>query len=120
VFESIWPRFPGYLDAVKEGWLPTLSDVDPFRVLDFKFRNRSKSMKKQSQKFVGSIHLQLAVAKEVILKLEQAQETWQLSPKEVEFKMELKAKWLGLASLTRVIARQRSRIMFLREGDANT
>jgi hypothetical protein len=57
-------------------------------------------MKKQSQKFVGSIHLQLAVAKEVILKLEQAQETWQLSPKEVEFRMELKAKWLGLASLT--------------------
>jgi hypothetical protein len=38
---------------------------------------------------------------------------------ETELRIELKFKCLGLASLTRTIARQRSRILHLKEGDAN-
>lgn len=39
---------------------------------------------------------------------------------EVDLRRSLKVKVLGLASLSRSIARQRSRLLFLREGDANT
>lgn len=52
--------------------------------------------------------------------LESAQEKRPLSPHEQELRKELKMKTLGLASLSRTIARQRSRIHFLAEGDANT
>jgi hypothetical protein len=41
----------------------------------------------------------MEVAREVILKLDQAQETRSLSPKELELHTELKFKCLGLASL---------------------
>jgi hypothetical protein len=73
-----------------------------------------------SQKFVGSIRLQLAVAREVIHKLELAQDLRRLSVAEDTLHREIKMKCLGLASLSRTIARQRLRIMFLREGDTNT
>jgi hypothetical protein len=69
---------------------------------------------------VGSIRLQLAVAREVIHKLEQAQDLLVLLTEEDLLQRELKMKCLSLASLSRTIDRQCSRLMLLREGDANT
>jgi hypothetical protein len=57
-FEAMWHRFPGYLDAVAEGWRLTLQNAGPFRVLDYKLC---------SQKFIGSVHLQLAMVREVVI-----------------------------------------------------
>jgi hypothetical protein len=51
MFESIWSKFPGYLDVVKEGWQCDLQHTDSFR-LDHKFRNTAKSLKRWSQKNV--------------------------------------------------------------------
>jgi hypothetical protein len=66
------------------------------------------------------VRFQLVVAKEVIFKLEQAQDTRSLSVEETELRTELKFKCLGVALLARTIARQRSRILHLKEGDTNT
>jgi hypothetical protein len=74
-FESIWPKFPGYLDAVREGWRCTLQNADACRILDFKLRNMAKELKRWSQEFVGSIRFQQVVANEVIFKLEHVQDT---------------------------------------------
>jgi hypothetical protein len=60
------------------------------------------------------------VARVIIYELDVAQETRQLSAEELELRRELKANTLGLASLARTIARQKSRIRYLRDGDANT
>jgi hypothetical protein len=60
------------------------------------------------------------VDNEVVLRLDQAQEHKHLFDEEVLLRKELKLKVLGLASLSRTIARQRSKISFLSEGDANT
>jgi hypothetical protein len=120
MFKSIWPKLLGYLDAVKEGWQCDLQHADEFRRLDHKFRNTAKSLKRWSQKNVGSIRLQLAIAREVVFKLKQAQDSRALSAAEQELPTKLKFKSLGLASMARVIARQRSRLTFLRDGDANT
>ena len=49
-----------------------------------------------------------------------AMDTRQLTEQERGLRRLLKKKLLGLASLERTIARQRSRIMWLREGDACT
>jgi hypothetical protein len=62
---------------------------------------------------VGSVCFQLAVVKEVIFKLEQAQNRRQLWREEAELRTELKFKCLGLASLAHTIARQHSRILHL-------
>jgi hypothetical protein len=60
------------------------------------------------------------MAREVILRLDEAQEFRELSVNELALHKSLKVRVLGLASLARTIARQRSRLLFLAEGDANT
>jgi hypothetical protein len=121
-FETIWPRFPGYLDAIACGWhdVPVNANADAFRSLDIKLHNTAKELKRWSQKFVGSVCFQLAVVKEVIFTLEQAQNRRQLWREETKLRTELKFKCLGLASLAHTIARQHSRILHLIKGDANT
>jgi hypothetical protein len=60
------------------------------------------------------------MANEIILQLDCAQDRRSLAPEEVEMRKQLKGHCLGLASLERTISRQRSRITYLKEGDANT
>ena len=69
---------------------------------------------------MGSIRFQLFAAREIIAQLDVAQESRMLTDEEHELRKELKREYIGLASLARTIAMQRSRIRFLGEGDANT
>jgi hypothetical protein len=110
----------GYLDAVAAGWQFHLDHTDAFWLLDHKLWCTAQALRSWSSKFVGSILLQLVVAREVVFKLEQAQDKRQLLHAELELCKELKFKLLGLASLSRTSTRQRSRLTFLREGDAHT
>jgi hypothetical protein len=114
------PRFPGFLEAIAEGWCCTLLNADAWRVLDYKLCNTAKSLKCWSSKYVGSVHLQLVVAKEVMFKMDQAQDTRVLSSDERLLQNELKMKCFGQVSLCRTITRQHSRLTFLPKGDANT
>jgi hypothetical protein len=56
----------------------------------------------------------------LVLRFDKAQEDRQLSPHEHWLCKQLKVSYLGLASLDRTIARQRARIAFLKDGEANT
>ncbi|WVZ78989.1 LOW QUALITY PROTEIN: hypothetical protein U9M48_026623, partial [Paspalum notatum var. saurae] len=119
-FESIWPKFPGFLETVVEAWSVSSPLADPCRLLDIKLRNTAKALQSWSAKFVGSVRLQLAVAREVVLLFDGAQDTRPLSSAEISLRRQLKIKCLRLAFLSRTIARQRSRMIFLAAGDANT
>lgn len=92
----------------------------PFKRLDELLRNTARELQSWSQKSVGIINLQVLAARELILRLDQAQERWALAVEEIELRKDLKLKCLGLSSLQRTIARMRSRITWLREGDACT
>lgn len=69
---------------------------------------------------MGNVKLQMEMARELIGKFDNAEEVRQLSLQERYFHRELKKKYLALSSLERTMARQRSRITWLQEGDANT
>jgi hypothetical protein len=64
--------------------------------------------------------MQILLAIEVILCLVIAMDSCLLSPEERALWRLLKKKLLGLASLEQTLARQRSRLLWLREGDACT
>jgi hypothetical protein len=115
-FETICPKLPGYFEAMQEGWNCPTQGVDACRALDIKFRSTIRSLQSWSQKKVGSVQLQLAVAKEVIFQLDHAQDRRNLSLEELDLRKELKFKCLGLTSVQRTIVRQLSRIAFLSEG----
>lgn len=68
---------------------------------------------------IGSVHLQLFNAREIIGQLDVAQESRDPSTEELSLRDELKRHSMGLASLARTIARHRSHIRYLEEGDAN-
>jgi len=88
--------------------------------LDQKFKNVARELKRWSNAQVGSVRLQLVLARETLGELDELMETRQLDQAELELRRSLKIRVLGLASLSRCMARQRARVLFLREGDANT
>ena len=119
-FELFWIKLDGFLDAVTEAWVCEDVITDPFHRLDVLLRNTAKFLTAWGQWKVGNIKLQIACANLVILRLDCAQETRTLTKGERWLRATLKHAVLGLASLERTIARQRSRVKWLQEGDANT
>lgn len=94
--------------------------VDPFKRLDALFRNAATYLQAWGQHKTGNIKILMAVANWVIFRFDQVQELRILSDMELWLRRSLKLALLGLASLERTIDRQRSRIRWLPEGDANT
>jgi hypothetical protein len=73
-----------------------------------------------SEKQIGHVRSQHALAKEILHKLEIAQDGRVLSPAERWLKLRLKKQALLLSSCKRTIARLRARISWLKDRDANT
>jgi hypothetical protein len=108
------------LEVVERIWHCPLQNASPFECLDWLLRNKARLLKSWSHHFIGNIHLQLAIAKEVLEKLKSAGNHRPLAQHEAVLRREMKFKTLGLSSLQRMTARQESRILWLREGDACT
>jgi hypothetical protein len=72
--------------------------------LNYKLRNTARLLHRWSSKFVGNIRLLVAMAREEIHKLDQAQDLHVLSAEEDLLRRKLKVKCLGLATLSRTIA----------------
>ncbi|KAJ1279149.1 hypothetical protein BS78_04G132900 [Paspalum vaginatum] len=119
-FESFWPKLPGFADAVKQNWEAPVASSCPVERLFMKLKRLSIGLQKWSHRKVGNVKMQLAVAKEILHRLEIARDSRSLSQGEDWLRKKLKLHCLGLASLERTIARLRSRVLYLREGDANT
>jgi hypothetical protein len=119
-FDQYWTKIDGFLDVVSTTWGHQNLDVDACRALDQKLRALAKALRSWRATCVGNIRLQLAAARAIIYEFDVAQETRQLSHGEMELHRELKANVLGLASLSRTMARQRARTRHLQEGDACT
>ena len=101
-------------------WASVPTGPCPFLTLASKFRAVTRGLQSWSSKKVGHINSQLALAREILHMLEIAQDSRSLSPGELWLKNNMKKHSLALASLQRTIARLRSRIGWLREGDTNS
>jgi len=85
-----------------------------------KFKPTTKGLQRWSDQVVGQVNFQLALAREILHQFEIAQDSRQQSSQGVRLKSSLKKHSLALASLQHTIARLRSRISWLHDGDANT
>jgi hypothetical protein len=119
-FESFWTKVPGFLEAVQLNWDAPVQSNCAVERLFLKLQRLSRDLQKWAQRKVGNIKLQLEMAKEILHRLEIARDSQKLSDIEDWLRKKLKLHCLGLASLERTIARLWSRILYLREGDANT
>jgi hypothetical protein len=119
-FEAFWPKLEGFQEAVSVAWNSVQAGPCPFITLDRKFKEVSRGLQSWSDKKIGNINSQLVLAREILHQLEIAQDARVLAVGEIWLKNNLKKHCLALASLMRTIARLRSRINWLKEGDANT
>ena len=119
-FELFWTRMEGFEDVVREAWVCDASIVDPYKRLDALLRNAANHLQAWGQRKLGNVKTLMRVATWVIHKLDVAEENGILQREEVWLRRTLKHSLLGLAALERTIDRQRSRLKWVKEGDANT
>lgn len=119
-FEAFWPTMDGFVDTVETVWSSVQPRHCPLETLSLKLKATARALQSWGQKKIGHISSQLALAKEIIHQFDIAQDSRVLQPNEFWLRNNLKKHALALASLLRTIARLRSRIGWLKEGDANT
>jgi hypothetical protein len=104
-FQAFWPKFSGFSDTVKLAWHCPLRNTSPFRWLDWLLQNTVHVLSSRSARSIGSIWMQLELAREVLHQLEIARDHRLLAPHEDKLQGSMKLKTLGLSSLQRMIAR---------------
>ena len=119
-FEEFWLRMPGFKDTVSVAWNKHIQATDPIRRFHTKLSRTAKALKQWQRQSVGDIRKQLAVGKEIILRLDLAEEARPLSEEERGLRRTLKASYLGLLAIDKMKLRQRSRLTWIRLGDANS
>jgi hypothetical protein len=91
---------------------------EPFGRIVAHLKATAHCLQSWSAKSIGHISLQLQTARELIARFDAAQYSRPLSPFEAWLHRQLKAAYLGLASLERSIIQQRTRFSWLKEGNA--
>ena len=108
----------GYTQVVLEAWAVVADEPDPFCRLVACLKNTARRLQSWSTKKIGDVSRQLLVARELIARLDAAQDFRPLYAAEAWLRRRLKGAYLGLASLERSISRQRIRLSWLRDSDA--
>jgi hypothetical protein len=119
-FEAHWLKHEDFMSVVQAAWEKPVRSINAIRVLHTKLCRTAKALKKWSKGIVRWEKFVSAIADEVIFNLDVAQEDRTLTTAERDLRTLLKNKLLGFAAIDRIRWRQRSRITWIREGDANT
>lgn len=118
-FEAFWPNAEGFSETVEVAWHSVPVMRNAFVALDNKLRATSKALQRWSDRWIGNVKLQTLIALEVIERLDKAMDSREISRGEHGLRKLLKQKLVGLPSLQRTIARLRSWMLQLKEGEAN-
>jgi hypothetical protein len=81
-FESFWPKLDGFQEAVNGAWISIDEGVCPVLSFDRRLKATARSLQKWSGQKIGHMTSQLALAREILHRLEVAQDFRLLSPLE--------------------------------------
>jgi len=105
IFGFQWKVF---CEAVQTVWNTQVNSVQPFKRLHIKLARTIKGIKNWKKSKIGDTRLQLAIVKDIILRLETAQEERTLTQDELDLLKRLKVRSIGLALIEKARIRQRS------------
>jgi hypothetical protein len=71
-FESFWPKFEGFQDAVQQAWSSVQRKPCPMETLSLKFKAAANGLQSWSDKKDGHFKTQLEMAREITHQLEIA------------------------------------------------
>jgi hypothetical protein len=119
-FENFWTSIPGFVQVVDLAWSVHSGHLEPYQNLFHKLKNVARDLSKWSRSLFAHTRVLLHAALLVILRLDIAQESRQLSPEERDLRMCLKRRVISLAMVERARKKQCAQIRSVKEGDANT
>jgi hypothetical protein len=91
-FESFWIHLPGFLEVVSSFWDLSLHAYGPENKFSLKLKRLFRALHSWDHSKVGNIKIQLGMAREILHRLEMAQDCRSLSVSE-EW---LKGNWASL------------------------
>lgn len=94
-FEAFWFILQWLEQIVTTAWSKPVRGTDALRSLHIKLSRTASAIRRWSSETVGNLRLQFAVASEIILRLDQAQEERVLTQEELGFRKALKHRLLG-------------------------
>jgi hypothetical protein len=119
-FETFWTKLPGFRETMQASWERPFSSDDKIRVLHVKLSRLAKALRRWSCQQLRPLKFLSDIATTIVQLLDQAQEQRFLTPAELDLRRKAKARILGFTALRRIKIRQRSRLTWIRLGDANT
>ena len=94
-FEVFWPKFEDYDEFIVQAWKRPTVACDPLTRLDLMLRNLVRQLQSWSETRIGQIKTQLLMGRELVLRLDCAQERRHLSEAENALRKHLKMRCLG-------------------------
>lgn len=110
----------GFQDIVKTAWAVPAISHDKARCLHIKLARTPLALKAWHKASFSSVNLQMAVATEIIGRIDVAQESRALSPAERSLRASMRAKFAGLAVISKIRIRQQARVNTIKLGDVNS
>jgi hypothetical protein len=109
-----------FKELVAQSWMAPVHSMNKARVLHIKLARLAKSLKQWNKQRILIARQEERDTQELVLHLDQLQEQRQLTEAELQTHKTAKNKILGYASVRKIRLRQRSRLTWIRLGDANT
>jgi hypothetical protein len=81
-FENFWSKLPGFMDTVTTSWSQPVEASCPLEHVSLKLKCLTRALQSFGQKKVGHVKLQLGIAREILHRLEIAQDLRQLTLEE--------------------------------------
>lgn len=119
-FENFWIGLPRFQEVVQNTWNTPTQHTEPFHRLGHKLFMTSRALRRWSSSLISDARMKLLMAQQVILRLDEAMDMRDLSPAEEWLRSRLKKRIMGWAIIEKARRKQCSRVLYLKEGDANT
>ena len=119
-FENMWLQAEGFVDRVQQWWTGCSFTGSPSYILAQKLKALKADLKKWNREVFGDLAFRKKNLLTELMGLDAREESVGLSNEDQHRRIRLKGDIEHLASLEEISWRQKSRALFVNEGDNNT